>query len=56
MKKLDELRKAEAQPPAKRPYDQPRLTVYGDLRLRTWTMLGTEMSDGGILGLLTKTS
>jgi hypothetical protein len=51
MKKSDELRKAEAQTAAKRPYDKPRLTVYGDLRLRTWGMLTGPLMDGGPLGL-----
>ena len=45
--KSDEITKSDKQATAKRPYDRPRLTVYGDLRLRTWTTLSGGMNDGG---------
>lgn len=45
MNEPDDLRKPDEQPIAKRPYDTPRLTIYGDLRLRTWGMTGA-MGDG----------
>ncbi len=48
MKTSDDLRKTDEQPRAKRPYDRPRLSVYGDLRLRTWTMSTGLNNDGGV--------
>jgi len=48
LKKSDHLKKSDEQ---KRPYDTPRLTLYGDLRLRTWGNLTGAMGDGGVLNL-----
>jgi hypothetical protein len=46
MKRPDDLKKPDEQPIAKRPYDTPRLTVYGDLRLRTLARATGAMGDG----------
>lgn len=43
----EKARADSGQPPAKRPYDTPRLKVYGDLRLRTSTRSTGSTSDGG---------
>ena len=48
MKTPDALRKTDEQPRAKRPYDRPRLSVYGDLRLNTWTKSSGPSNDGGV--------
>lgn len=36
-----------ANPPVRRPYERPRLTVYGDLRTVTLTNLTKAMNDPG---------
>jgi hypothetical protein len=46
MNESDDLKRPDEQPIAKRPYDTPRLTIYGDLRLRTWGMDTGAMGDG----------
>ena len=46
MNEPDDPKKVDEQPIAKRPYDTPRLTIYGDLRLRTWAMATGAMGDG----------
>jgi hypothetical protein len=48
MEKRDDPRESDKQPAAKRPYEKPRLTVYGDLRLRTLAMGGGNFADGGV--------
>ena len=48
MDKPDDLKQTDEQPRAKRPYDRPRLSVYGDLRLRTWTQSSGPNNDGGV--------
>lgn len=45
MNRPDDQKKSDEHTIAKRPYDTPRLTIYGDLRLRTWGMTGA-MGDG----------
>lgn len=46
MKRPDDLKKSDEQAIAKRPYNTPRLTIYGDLRLRTLAMATGAMGDG----------
>jgi hypothetical protein len=36
-----------ANPPVRRPYERPRLTVYGDLRAVTLSNLTKSMNDPG---------
>jgi hypothetical protein len=36
-----------ANPPVRRPYERPRLTVYGDLRTVTLNNVTTAMNDPG---------
>lgn len=43
----DAVKKTDQAQPAKRPYQVPKLTVYGDLRLSTWTKSSGSVSDGG---------
>ena len=43
----DTLKKTDEGQPVKRPYQGPKLTVYGDLRLSTWTKSSGPTSDGG---------
>ena len=41
-------KKSEKDALTKRPYKQPRLSEYGDLRLRTWAKTSGSASDKGI--------
>jgi hypothetical protein len=47
MEKPEHPKKTDGQPTAKRAYDTPRLSVYGDLRLRTLGMATGSRTDGG---------
>jgi hypothetical protein len=48
MNEPDDLKKTDEPLRAKRPYEKPRLSVYGDLRLRTWTAGAGSRGDGGV--------
>jgi hypothetical protein len=48
MDNADDLKKTDEPLRAKRPYEKPRLSVYGDLRLRTWTASVGGSGDGGV--------
>jgi hypothetical protein len=47
MENSNHLRKPDDKSAVKRPYQKPRLTVYGDLR-RTLTKGGGSFADGGV--------
>ena len=46
LKTRNDLKKLDAPPTPKRPYNTPRLIIYRDLRLRTEAMLSGSMGDG----------
>jgi hypothetical protein len=48
MEMSDDLEKTAEEPRAKRPYERPRLSVYGELRLSTWTKAAGGGNDGGV--------
>ena len=48
MERSDQQKKPDKHPPAKRPYARPRLTDYGDLRVRTLNRGNFGHADGGV--------
>ena len=46
MNESDDPKDPPEQVEQKRPYDTPKLTIYGDLRLRTLAMATGAMGDG----------
>ena len=47
MEESGDPKKSHAQPDGKHPYQTPRLTVYGDLRMHTLTKSSGTTNDGG---------